>query len=475
MPAVTDLPPEVLVVAFSFLDRNDLRNLENVCVSWRKIVMLYFWNSHINLLTKHNTKLRSHLESLNWTSFNRDCNVISKVWRKLNHSPGWEKEPFTVEKSLYCYSPGESRMKVSNCVLYKDKIFVSMVGGNVHSRSLDDFRVLKVLHGHPENYNLEEPLLQSTPIALSGDILAVPVKDEDEVYLWNAETEERVGVAKMHRNRANKIYDIKMSPTHIICLASWSLITWRYELKSDQVQILYGPSTTFDFYDKPTTETVNIWFETHNLEMNEDFVVTHASQPLLTVFRSPHVGPKTRSFLHCRRFVSDDKMLGKCAKLNEDVVTNMEIGSISLSSKVYNILAISMVDETVSFRYVVKLMKIPTGEILNNVFPTKLRLSEVRIPIAWVDNNLVMKLAPKLSVIDDVCDQDVILSLWNYERQEEVYLDHVQMVSFGDHILIDHAHVIQIFHRFARHTLQENEENILNEICARSYDYWSNK
>ena len=60
--------------------------------------------------------------------------------------------------------------------------------------------------------------------------------------------------------------------------------------------------------------------------------------------------------------------------------------------------------------------------------------SEVRMPIAWVDNKLFILLVPKVSIMDssDPLDQtDITLSLWNYETNEESFLDHVNMISIG--------------------------------------------
>ena len=43
MYEISDLPPELLVAVFGFLDHSDLRNIEKVCVSWQKLLALHFW------------------------------------------------------------------------------------------------------------------------------------------------------------------------------------------------------------------------------------------------------------------------------------------------------------------------------------------------------------------------------------------------------------------------------------------------
>lgn len=476
--SIEHLPPEVLVTIFQQLNNRDLRNVENVCTKWHRLVTLYFWRIHIQYLAKNNPKLTQHLrDSFNWSEDCKDFALTQQVWQKINCSERWERDPDHVEALLYQYAPANSRMKVSTCVMFKDKLFVSMIGGNVHSRSLTNLQLSNELHSNPLTYRDDEPVMLTMPMALYSNILAVPVGPERVMKIWHAETEELLYDLDLP-NGTSKIYDVRINATHIVCLASWKIIAWRYRMVGDAFKAVAGPTVTSDSYDLPGfMNSANIWFETHNIEMNERFVITHASQPLLSVFRQPS-GPKTRSFLHCRQLQDDQMLLKPRIKLNDEAVFHMEIGGICLSSVKYNLLAISMVDENMCFRYAVKLMCIPSGQILTNIFQTsRLLNSEVRMPITWVDNKLFMKLAPKANDIDSVdtaYDQDVTLSLWNYETNEELFLDHVIMTSIGDHIMVDHANVVQLSHRFTRIVNCEQEQNLQNEILGHVYDYWTN-
>jgi len=481
MYEITDLPPELVVVIFSFLEHSDLRNVEKVCVSWQKLLALHFWKPHLQYLCASDSKLQLHLEALGWSQDCVDIDIIKNIWKKLHCHKRWEREPFINESMLYQYTPSEGRKsKVSACVLYKDKIFLSMVGGNVQSRSLDDFRLLKTLHEGSVIYNDQEPILLTTPLAIYGDILLVPVNSDDKLYLWNAEKIEQFCTLSLPSQRSSKIYDVRINSTHIICLASWTLIAWSYKIDKDNfVKIQQGPMIAYDYFSQSdNSNQVNIWFETHNVEMNESYVITHASQPLVSVFQNPN-GQKTRTFLHCRK-TSTDSILGPIIKLNEDTVYRMEIGKISLSSVKYNVLAFMHIDETLSpMCYAVKLMKVPSGGILSNVFqmPCHRLHSEVRMPIAWVDNKLFILLVPKVSIMDssDPLDEtDITLSVWNYETNEESFLDHVNMNSIGgDNIIVDHANVVQLYHRILR-VNTEPEQNLVHEIRGRVYDYWNN-
>lgn len=387
---------------------------------------------------------------------------------------------------LYRYAPEDGRKaKVSACVMHTRKIFLSMIGGCVQSRGLDDFQLIKTLHEGSMVYNDQEPVLLTTPLAIHGDILVVPISSEDKIYLWNARIDELFCTVALPTQRSSKIYDVRINATHIVCLASWSLIAWSYKIDENGIvlKINLGPMIAYDYFSQSdNSNQVNIWFETHNLEMNESYVVTHASQPLIAAvpFNLNTNGQKTRSFMHCRK-MSKDSILGPIIKLSENLVFGMEIGSIRLSSNKYNVLALMYIDENMSpMCYAVKLMRVPSGDIISNVFQTRLLHSEVRMPISWVDNKLFMLLVPKFSVSMDSStdsydekdqnDHDVTLSLWNYETNSESFLKHVDVMSMRDTILVDHTKVVQLFHRLTK----EPDQNLCHEIRGRIYDYWNN-
>ena len=318
MYEITNLPPELVVDIFHYLEHADLVNVEKVCVTWQRLLALHFWRPHLQYLATLEPNIASHMEALSWKKDCFDFDTIKNVWKKLHCHERWEREPFIDENMLYQYAPTEgTKAKVSACVLHKNKIFLSMIGGSVQSRALDDFRLLKTLHEGSVVYNDQEPILLTTPLAIHGDILVVPIGSDNKIYLWNAQSEEQVCTLSLPAQRSGKIYDVRINATHIICLASWSLIAWSYKMdeKGSFLKIHLGPMITYDcFSQTENSNQVNIWFETHNVEMNESYVVTHASQPLVAaVFQNP-TGQKTRSFLHCRK-MSKDSILGKLNNL----------------------------------------------------------------------------------------------------------------------------------------------------------------
>ena len=47
------------------------------------------------------------------------------------------------------------------------------------------------------------------------------------------------------------------------------------------------------------------------------------------------------------------------------------------------------------------------------------------------------------------------------------------MMSIGDNILVDHANVVQLYHRILR-VNKEPDQDVCHEIRGRLYDYWNN-
>ena len=284
-----DLPSEVLLKIFNHLRFDDIISIQQVDDRLDKLVVILIWQPHLRFLTKNNKSFTQDLEKLGWSNSCSDYDIIKIVWTKLNCPKRWENEPKVTDELIFLHTPvlDSGHMKVSNCVIYEDKIFLSMHGGNVHSRSLEDFSVLSYLHNKPMEVRTEDPVLLCTPMALYGSIVAVSVSSEDRLYLWNAQTENLFTTLRIP-SRCSRIYDLRINATHIVCLASWSLIVWTYKSKDGFFEeMLEGPVIAHDFYDQPTIGQVNIWFESHNIEMNENYVITHASQPIMTSFQNP--------------------------------------------------------------------------------------------------------------------------------------------------------------------------------------------
>ena len=233
-----------------------------------------------------------------------------------------------------------------------------------------------------------------------------------------------------------------------------------------------SPTIVFDFRERPPTSgPANVFFQTHCLEMNEEYVLTHASQPL---FNYETESPKTYSYLNCRELTKEG--FGEPLRLNAVEIEEMEINKIRLSSSNYNLLAIMHGQEVIStFSFGVKIMKIPTGEFLHSVLEgAPLFDSEVRCPIQWVANRLFIKFSPKIKDYESLCPnpQDVILHIWNCESDKEFVVDHVGMSSLQEDVMIDHARVVQIYHRLKK---KPDSDEVLHQVWGKIHDFWCNE
>ena len=120
-------------------------------------------------------------------------------------------------------------------------------------------------------------------------------------------------------------------------------------------------------------------------------------------------------------------------------------------------------------------MKIPSGEIIQNVLEGIMPLSEVRCPISWVDSRLFMKYSPKIRDYEDpsASEKDVILRIWESETDEEMVLENVGMSSLQEDVMIDHARVVQIFHRLFK-PLNDSNDGVTHQVWGKIHDFWNN-
>ena len=459
------LPSELLEHICSFISAKNINNLSNVCTKLRVFVYLNIYRRRIQYLVKKDPNLKTLLHLMAWYRDCMDYEVIFSVIQKIESNLRWLREPGIFECCLQEFPSSVAQtMKVSACALYKDKFFVSFVGGNVQSRSCTDLSLINVLHESPLLYDPTEPAFLTTPMSLHENKLAVSIPQEATVILWNANTEEELAIFHVPPD-ISRIYQIKVNATHLVCLGSWSLITWRHA-----TQPIQPFEVVEDIPDRIKSDSTNIYFEVHGLDINDDYVVTHASQPLIHF----GTGPTTFTFLTCRRLLdgSNGRLLGNLVQPNKAAVGYLEVQKIKLSSTKYNMLAIMQSSEVMTFNHTIQIIKIPSGEIIRNVMEGMSFGGEVRSPIQWVHNKLFFKYAPRIRDFDeDGNPQDVIMKFWNCETDEEIPVEHVGMNSLNDEVMVDQARVYHLLYRRYR---SDAGDELIHQICAKKYDFWFN-
>ena len=188
------------------------------------------------------------------------------------------------------------------------------------------------------------------------------------------------------------------------------------------------------FIDQPSLPAMEL--ERFYLDVNEQYLIVMTG--LVTPYSNrPHDadGLKRKSLLQCRPFNNIQRVVWPSA----EKIENLEIESIKVSSSKYNVLAMMYLDSQQSqFHYLIQLMEIPSGNILQNVLDSS--DSDLRMPLKWLDNQLFMKVTPKkaFSSVPYCEDEDLMetLSILNIETHEERFTSKVNLRSYGRHILI---------------------------------------
>ena len=128
-------------------------------------------------------------------------------------------------------------------------------------------------------------------------LVTVEPRKRQDLLLWDADSEQLLSKLSTPTDLGpqRRIYDLAASTTHIICLASWSLVVWKLPSSlSESCNI--KPTVLHDF--EPVQEFQN-WLECHTVEMNHLYVVS-----LATRIRFPpnDGGSRSESFINVRKF-----------------------------------------------------------------------------------------------------------------------------------------------------------------------------
>ena len=161
-------------------------------------------------------------------------------------------------------------------------------------------------------------------------LLAVSIANEATVFLFDADSEDQLAAYHVP-NEVNRIYELRLTSTHIVCLASWSLITWNLDQSHSEPEVMKDIPEVADQHGK-----TNVFFEVHSMDINEEFVVTHATQPLIRAFDS--TGLNTYTYITCRRLLNGQpRLLGPNLKPNASGVDCLEVNRVyEIATEVLN-------------------------------------------------------------------------------------------------------------------------------------------
>ena len=129
-------------------------------------------------------------------------------------------------------------------------------------------------------------------------LVSVESRKHQTLMLWDAENEQFICQLSTPEELGSqrRVYDLAASTTHIVCLASWSIILWKLPSRLP-VDRCSKPMVLHDF--EPVQEFQN-WLECHTVEMNHVYLVTLATR---IRFPSNNVGGnRSESFINVRKF-----------------------------------------------------------------------------------------------------------------------------------------------------------------------------
>jgi len=434
--SIQKLPSEVLVLLFNKLNSKDVESCQLTCLKWKYCVALYILKPNLQHLAKNDAKLFSLLHAQGWNDEIADVDLIIALHEKLKSIERWLIPAKTVGPSKI-YFPYPNTKELSHSAIYNDKVYLSFSNGSVQSRSLeDDFSLLHELH---EATSLTPSVNSFVAIDVYGDILVVvfqPISDLLPVHLWNAQSDERLFFNDIQvPSSVAFIKDVCINKSHIVMTTNSHIIVLK--LSVNPIQII-----EHKFIDQPSLPAMEL--ERFYLDVNEQYLIVMTG--LVTPYSNrPHDadGLKRKSLLQCRPFNNIQRVVWPSA----EKIENLEIESIKVSSSKYNVLAMMYLDSQQSqFHYLIQLMEIPSGNILQNVLDSS--DSDLRMPLKWLDNQLFMKVTPKkaFSSVPYCEDEDLMetLSILNIETHEERFTSKVNLRSYGRHILIDFARIVEI-------------------------------
>ena len=137
-------------------------------------------------------------------------------------------------------------------------------------------------------------------------LVSVEPRHRQSLMLWDADLEKLICqlTTPAALGSQRRIYDLTASTTHVVCLASWSIVLWELPSRFHN-DICLTATVLHDF--EPVQEFQN-WLECHTVEMNHLYVVTLATR---IRFLPNNMGrDRSESFINVRKFSEDLRSKG---------------------------------------------------------------------------------------------------------------------------------------------------------------------
>ena len=85
---IQDLPAEVMVLIFKYLEFTDIgENCAKTCLKWKAFAAQFFVGPHILKLSKYNEHLKNYLLKEGWTEDNNSTDLLIELYEKFVRFP----------------------------------------------------------------------------------------------------------------------------------------------------------------------------------------------------------------------------------------------------------------------------------------------------------------------------------------------------------------------------------------------------
>jgi len=375
---INDLPTELLVLIFDYLNLESLRLIEDTCLRWSQIIIENFYKKHLlsqpNCVRKHYSSWDPGISSLAETKqiFYLLHNELPNNWLQGRYS---QSSSHLVAE----YSAGENGA-VNSMAVFQDKIYLGIANGSVDVRDARNIEFLRTINHTP---SVEEPteFMRPCELALHGHTLAVLGADRSRVRLYNTITDEMVGEIATNFGR---VYNIAISNKLLILLSRWTIFYWKIDSMCPENVRGEFMGSMLDFEPDDNFEN---WLEAHEVAVNSNWLVTRASRMRLL----EEGGMRITHFLNVR-MVANSGYIGPVVRPSSSRLpdTVYETTCMALSEGKGNLLAVGW---RVLEEGLMTIMDLKTGDRIHTIQSHHF-LSSIQIPLKWEDNKLFLKIIP---------------------------------------------------------------------------------
>ncbi len=448
-----ELPAELMKKFLDNLDEDDIEKFERVCQWWSQNVVSQIWRTQLDRMAQEDPHFMLALRARGFDETKSDCVTDRRCYRRLvkgvwkgSWPSGGEGE---IIKDLQTYSTEEFQRdaKVISAAVYKNKLFLSRVGGRLeswllpcgvtNSGSQDDDEQRRVLL---PSVSKEEASAASVAgksivcaVSVNQDTLAFIPYDANRILTWDADTEEPTRTFTLDGRPGLAFYGLKLTSERLITLVRHTGMTYFY------VYDLRRPNEPPKEF---TEETREDWLYRHGLEANEHYMVTQVAYAAFNKMGPVYV--RSLKDLDKLHFVLKEEEVSEGGRKT----SVKEFQSPKLSHK--DLLAVLKLACCCSGTKVMIYRLKPQGgaDMVRSIPCGAHPLSLLQVPEAWMGERLFLKCVPS----PDSYESEVSLVYCDVDKGAELTtVTGVGMDTANDLLCFGFLRLVRIYNAYSAH------------------------